>query len=69
MNYMILFFIIKSYKYLASSYFNINNFIFVVLYQLDQVQVSNFNILALPQLSLIIFTFVDFQDYGTHFQL
>ena len=65
-----LIFYIKSYKY-PSSYFNINEFIFLVLYQQDQVQVSNFNIilLVLPQILLIIFISVDFLNYETHFQL
>ena len=63
-----LIFYIKSYKY-PSSYFNINEFIFLFLYQQDQVQVSNFNVLVLPQILFIIFTSVDFLDYVTHFQL
>ena len=64
MNYMIL----LNHINILPAILILTTLFFVVLYQLDQVQVSNFNILAL-QLSFIIFTFVDFQDYGTHFQL
>ena len=42
---------------------------FLVLYQQDQDQISNFNILVLPQILFTIFTSVDFLDYGTLFQL
>ena len=68
MNYMILFFILNHINILPAILI-LTTLFFVVLYQLDQVQVSNFNLLALPQLLPIIFTFVDFQDYGTHSQL
>ena len=42
---------------------------FVVLYQLDQVQVSNSSIMLLQTIYPIIFIFVDFLDFGTHYPL
>ena len=68
MNYMILFFILNHIKILLVILILITLF-FVVLYLLDQAQVSNFTTLALPQILHIIFIFVDFLDCGTHYQL
>ena len=58
---MILFFI-KSFKY-PSNYFNINDYILVVLYPQDLVQVSN------QFLFDIVFIFVGFLDFGIHCQV
>ena len=61
MDLMILFFI-KSFKY-PSNYFNINDYILVVLYPQDLAQVSN------QVLFDIVFIFVGFLDSGIHCQV